>query len=60
MQILSTFCLNKHLTRLYDNSVLSRYFTQCTNAFVIQQCYCYCYSQKYYYKLQIKQIPAKL
>ena len=27
MQILSKFCHNKHLTRLYDNSVLSRYFT---------------------------------
>ena len=27
MQILSKFCRNKHLTRLYDNSVLSRYFT---------------------------------
>jgi len=27
MQILRKFCHNKHLTRLYDNSVLSRYFT---------------------------------
>ena len=27
MQILSKFYHNKHLTRLYDNSVLSRYFT---------------------------------
>ena len=27
MKILSKFCHNKHLTRLYDNSVLSRYFT---------------------------------
>jgi len=27
MQILSKFCHNKHLTRLYDNSVVSRYFT---------------------------------
>ena len=26
MQILSKFNQNKHLTRLYDNSVLSRYF----------------------------------
>ena len=33
MQILRKFCHNKHLTRLYDNSVLSRYFTlKCTNA----------------------------
>ena len=27
MQILSKFRHNKHLTRLYDNSVLLRYFT---------------------------------
>ena len=27
MQILSKFCHNKNLTRIYDNSVLSRYFT---------------------------------
>jgi len=27
MQILSKFYHNKHLTRLYDNSVLLRYFT---------------------------------
>ena len=27
MQILSKFYHNKHLTRLYNNSVLSRYFT---------------------------------
>jgi len=27
MQILSKFCHNKNLTRLYDNSVLSRYLT---------------------------------
>jgi len=27
MQILSKFFHNKHLKRLYDNSVLSRYFT---------------------------------
>ena len=27
MQILSKFCHNKQLTRLYDNSVFSRYFT---------------------------------
>jgi len=57
MQILSKFYHNKHLTRLYDNSVLSRYFTH-HNA---QMC---CYSsatfikkqvvihKKYYYKLK--------
>jgi len=27
MQTSSKFCHNKHPTRLYDNSVLSRYFT---------------------------------
>jgi len=27
MQILSKFCHNKRLTGLYDNSVISRYFT---------------------------------
>ena len=43
MQILSKFCHNKHLTHLYDNSVLSRYFThhtQCTSALLFK-CYFY-------------------
>ena len=42
MQILSKFCHNKHLTRLFDNSVLSRYFTITMHKCVlIQQCYFY-------------------
>ena len=43
MQILSKFCHNKHLTRLYDNnSVLSRYFTITMHkCVVIQQCFFY-------------------
>jgi len=58
MQILNKFYHNKHLTCLYDNSVLSRYFTH-HNA---QMC---CYStvllllkkqvvihKKYYHKLK--------
>ena len=58
MQILSKFCHNKHLTRLYDNSVLSRYFTITMHkCIVIQQCYFYKKKQvvihkKYYYKLK--------
>ena len=57
MQILRKFCHNKHLTRLYDNSVLSRYFT---NHNAQMRCYSTVllllktgsYSQKYYYKLK--------
>jgi len=37
MQILSKFYHNKHLIRLYDNSVLSRYFYTHHNA----QMHCY-------------------
>ena len=59
MQILSKFYHNKHLTRLYDNSLLSRYFTH-------HNAQMRCYStvllfknkkqvvihKKYYYKLK--------
>ena len=58
MQILSKFCHNKHLTRLYDNSVLSRYFTVTMhiNALLFNSATFIkktgSYSQKYYYKLK--------
>ena len=42
MQILSKFYHNKHLTRLFDNSAISRYFTITMHkCVVIQQCYFY-------------------
>jgi len=43
MQILSKFYHNKHLARIYDNSVLSRYFTHHT----AQMC---CYSSATFIK----------
>jgi len=57
MQILSKFFHNKHLTRFYDNSVLSRYFThhnaqmRCYSSatFVKKQVVIH---KKYYYKLK--------
>ena len=54
MQILSKFCHNKHLTRLYDNSVLSRYFTHHNAQMRCYSCATFMkktgsYSQKKYY-----------
>ena len=53
MQILSKFCHNKHLTRLYDIILSSRVILPITmhKCVVIQQCYFYflktgSYSQK--------------
>jgi len=52
MQILSKFYHNKHLTRLYDNSVLSRYFTVTMHkCVVIQQCYFYKKTGSYSHKI---------
>ena len=46
MQILSKFCHKKHLTRLYDNYVLSRYFTHHNAQMHCDGLQCYIYFKK--------------